>query len=207
MTELLRVSVPLRREDRKGYRRHPFAVPADAGALRIAFSYDPGQPFPHSLLTLSLFDPRGFRGAGHRYSPRQTIELAPTAATPGFVPGPLPAGEWCVEVDVHCVIARPDGAPSGYELTVETMPAAPAQPPGPSPPVAIPSRGRGWYRGELHLHTTHSDGQWSPSEMAAEARGRGLDFMFLTDAPTDQHSNALLCLILGHVEAEELFAA
>jgi hypothetical protein len=185
MRELLRTGGTLRREDRKGYRRHGFSVPGDAAGLRISFSYDPGQPFPHSLLTLSLFDPHGFRGAGHRYSPRQVIEVGPQGATPGFVAGPLPAGEWSAEVDVHCVIARPDGAPNGYELLVETVPGPGPRPPDPAPVIAVPSRGRGWYRGELHLHTTHSDGLWSPEEMAAEARGRGLDFMFLTDHNTN----------------------
>ena len=58
---------------RKSYRRHPFTVPPGVEALDIAFSYDRGQEFPHSLLTLSLFDPRGFRGAGHRYAPRQAV--------------------------------------------------------------------------------------------------------------------------------------
>lgn len=185
MSELLRFAGTLRREDRKAYRQHRFNVPQDAGALRITFEYDPGQPFPHSLLTLSLFDPRGFRGAGHRYSPRQAIEIQRHRATPGFVPGPLPAGEWTVELDVHCVIARPDGAPNGYELRVETAEEAPADGPAPSPALPAPSRGPDWYRGELHLHTTHSDGLWPPGEMAAEARGRGLDFMFLTDHNTN----------------------
>ena len=185
MSELLRTGGALRREDRKGYRGHGFSVPDGASALRITFAYDPGQPFPHSLLTLSLFDPHGFRGAGHRYSPRQTIELGPNEATPGFVAGPLPAGEWSVEVDVHSVIARPDGAPNGYELLVETIPESRAGSAAPPLPGAPASHGPGWYRGELHLHTTHSDGQWSPAEMAVEARGRGLDFMFLTDHNTN----------------------
>jgi hypothetical protein len=185
VSELLRTGGSLRREDGKGYRRHRFSVPGGTGALRITFSYDPGQPFPHSLLTLSLFDGHGFRGAGHRYSPRQVIDIASTAATPGFVAGPLPPGGWWVEVDIHCVIARPDGAPNAYEVVVETMPEPPAVRPDPPSAVPVSSRGRGWYRGELHLHTTHSDGQWSTSEMAAEARGRGLDFMFLTDHNTN----------------------
>ena len=185
MSELLRTGGALRREDRKGYRGHGFSVPDGASALRITFAYDPGQPFPHSLLTLSLFDPHGFRGAGHRYSPRQTIELGPNEATPGFVAGALPAGEWSVEVDVHSVIARLDGAPNGYELLVETIPESHARSAAPPSPRTPASRGPGWYRGELHLHTTHSDGQWSPAEMAVEARGRGLDFMFLTDHNTN----------------------
>jgi len=90
-----------------------------------------------------------------------------------------------VEVDVHCVIARPDGAPNPYELVIETVADAPAEAVAASPAPAVRSRGRGWYRGELHLHTTHSDGLWSTAEMAAEARSRGLDFMFLTDHNTN----------------------
>lgn len=38
-----------------------------------------------------------------------------------------------------------------------------------------------WYRGNLHTHTTLSDGVKSPSEMAAIYRGAGYDFLALTD--------------------------
>ena len=146
---------------------------------------DPGQEFPHSLLTLSLFDPRGFRGAGHRYAPRQTIRLEAHRATPGFLAGPLPAGEWMVEVDVPSVIARPDGAPNRYELQVSTIVPAGERGAGPRDRPAEPiARGRRWYRGELHLHSTHSDGDWTPAEIAERARPRGLDFMVLSDHNT-----------------------
>ena len=185
MTELLRHEATLRREDRKSYRRHAFTVPAGTRALEIAFSYDPGQELPHSLLTLSLFDPRGFRGAGHRYAPRQTVRLDAARATPGFLAGPIPAGEWMLEVDVHCVIARPDGAANRYELVVsaagpEAGDAATVAP-RPAEPIV---RGRRWYRGELHLHSTHSDGAWTPADIAAAARPRELDFMVLSDHNT-----------------------
>ena len=88
MTELFRHQAALRREDRKTYRRHAFTVPPGTGALEIAFSYDPGQEFPHSLLTLSLFDPRGFRGAGHRYAPRQAVRIEPPTRRRDSSPGP-----------------------------------------------------------------------------------------------------------------------
>jgi hypothetical protein len=175
----------VRREDRKSYRRHRFMVPPGVAVLEIAFSYDPGQEFPHSLLTLSVFDPRGFRGAGHRYAPRQTVRLDAGAATPGFLPGPIPPGEWTIEMDVHCVIARPDGVPNRYDIAVTghdgpAMAASPVRP-RPAEPV-VP--GRRWYRGELHLHSTHSDGAWTPQEIATLARPRGLDFMVLSDHNT-----------------------
>jgi hypothetical protein len=43
-----------------------------------------------------------------------------------------------------------------------------------SPP---PIRGGGWYRGDLHLHTVHSDGQRHPNELVTEALASGLDFI------------------------------
>lgn len=184
MTELLRHTGHLRREDRKGYRRHGFTVPAGTEALEIAFSYDPGQDHPHSLLTLSLFDPVRFRGAGHRYAPRQVIRVSPAAATPGFLAGALPAGEWTVEVDVHCVIARPDGAPNRYDLTVTAAAPGRVEPRAAARPAEPLRTGRRWYRGELHLHSTHSDGTWTPADIAAAARPRGLDFMVLSDHNT-----------------------
>ena len=38
-----------------------------------------------------------------------------------------------------------------------------------------------WYKGNLHTHTTNSDGQWSPERVAAEYRAKGYDFLFITD--------------------------
>lgn len=186
--ELLRLSEPLAPADSKSYRRHAFAVPADAGALDIGFAYDRGGELPHSLVTLSLFDPHGFRGAGHRFAPRQRIRLGPGAATPGFVAGPIPPGEWTIEVDVHCVVAS-----GAYELSVEASEAGEESTDrnagwngtneGTDVALALLAR-QHWYSGELHLHSTHSDGRWTVEEMAEAARGRPVDFLFLTDHNT-----------------------
>ena len=42
----------------------------------------------------------------------------------------------------------------------------------------------GWYRGDFHLHTTASDGHYSPSTLARLARAEGLDFLAITDHNT-----------------------
>lgn len=206
MRELLNVTGELRRSDGKSYRAHPFRVPAGVGRLRLELRYDRGGEDLRSLVTLQLFDPAGFRGAGHRFAPEQAVEVAVAAATPGFVPGPIPEGEWNAELDLHGVIEPPAGGPGRYELRaladapselteVAPQAEAPAGSPaalGPaSPAVASASdpkpaaRGpRRWLRGELHLHSNHSDGRWDAAEMARNARGRGLDFLFLTDHNT-----------------------
>jgi hypothetical protein len=38
-----------------------------------------------------------------------------------------------------------------------------------------------WYKGNLHTHTTNSDGAWSPEKVASEYRSNGYDFLFITD--------------------------
>ena len=48
----------------------------------------------------------------------------------------------------------------------------------------MPATGAGWYRGELHSHTLHSDGKLTPAELLAGARRRGLDFLAVTDHNT-----------------------
>lgn len=42
------------------------------------------------------------------------------------------------------------------------------------------ARGK-WYKGNLHTHTTNSDGDWSPDRVAAEYKANGYDFLFITD--------------------------
>jgi hypothetical protein len=39
----------------------------------------------------------------------------------------------------------------------------------------------GWYRGDFHLHTTSSDGHYSPQTLARLATAEGLDFFAITD--------------------------
>jgi hypothetical protein len=42
----------------------------------------------------------------------------------------------------------------------------------------------GWYRGDFHLHTTHSDGRYYPKELVKLAIAEGLDFFAITDHNT-----------------------
>lgn len=51
------------------------------------------------------------------------------------------------------------------------------------PAEASPPAGE-WYRGDLHCHSTYSDGDSSVSEVIAAAEKRGLDFFVITDHDT-----------------------
>ena len=55
--------------DCKAHIAHTFVVPPGCGGIDIAFQFTPAYVGDvRNLLTLTLFDPNGFRGAGHRLS-------------------------------------------------------------------------------------------------------------------------------------------
>ena len=55
-------------------------------------------------------------------------------------------------------------------------------------PFAKPGR---FYRGNLHGHSTNSDGVWRPAEYCANYRLNGYDFVALTDHCTDHHGYSI----------------
>lgn len=59
------------------------------------------------------------------------------------------------------------------------------------PPRRVPDRGRGWYRGDCHVHSTRSHGgELTPAQLAAGARAAGLDFIATTEHNTsDGHGD------------------
>ncbi len=59
-----------------------------------------------NLLTISLDDPIGaYRGAAHRHPSDQTLTLGFNEASPGLMPGPLPAGEWSLTLSIHTLVS------------------------------------------------------------------------------------------------------
>ncbi len=174
--------------DCKRYIALPFDVPPGMAELRIDFMYDPLHvEFPQgigNLLSLGLYDPAGFRGNMHNGSNRNTVEIGPCAATPGFSAGPLLPGRWVLEVQTHLVLP---GAPLNYRAEIRLAEGSGAVEPArlPSFPWQPPlRRGPGWFRGDLHTHTRHSDGKDTVASLLQTARAYGLDFVALTDHNT-----------------------
>jgi predicted metal-dependent phosphoesterase TrpH len=66
-------------------------------------------------------------------------------------------------------------------------------------PWALPGEGGSWYRGNLHCHTTESDGRLSPQETVDWFAGAGYHFLALTDHnriadPSGLHNRGM-CLL------------
>jgi len=160
-------------------------VPPGTEALSIHISYAPDKiDGIDNLLTLTVLDPSGFRGAAHRHAEVLEAVIQEGAASPGFLPNPVQPGEWTVLVDTHMILP---GAPLHLELVVsgedQPDPVLPSIPTADAP-AAHPSRGPGWYRGDFHTHTIHSDGDWDIPDLVAFALDNRLDFLALTDHNT-----------------------
>ncbi len=167
--------------DSHRYRSHHFVVPEGAARLDIDFHYNPKRVGKYgNLLTLSVFDPNIERGTGHRQEPNQHVTISASEATPGYLRGALPPGTW--DAMINCNLINP-GEAVEYQLEIsvgfDQQPAAVARSRGVTSP-----RGQGWYRGDLHGHTLHSDGNWDVSGLLDFARQHQLDFVTLTDHNT-----------------------
>jgi hypothetical protein len=165
---------------------HKFTVPEGVGTLRFDFTHNPRHPgvgsIPHQL-SISVYGPYGARGTRHNNKDQSPI-ISTHWASPGYQFGKVEAGEWEVEIDVHRVL--PPGNVS-YRLTVdwtEDTAGAPLAETLPDISGKTKRRGPGWYIGDLHGHSFHSDGDFSPAEYLSVAHGRCYDFVSLTDHNT-----------------------
>jgi hypothetical protein len=168
----------------------PVEVPN--GVNRISVSYDYDRPTPPAgydgnALDIGIFDENGYQlgnAAGFRGwsgGSRNSFTISASDATPGYLPGPVRRGTWHIIVGPHKVV--PAGLNWTVTITLESGPDGPPFVPQHAP-LRAAGRGRSWYRGDMHLHTVHSDGRWLPAEVAAGARAAKLDFIVSTDHNT-----------------------
>ncbi|HZP03847.1 MAG TPA: CehA/McbA family metallohydrolase [Terracidiphilus sp.] len=183
----------VRGSQNQSYVKAPFDVPAGTERVTITFAYTEKEQ--HTTLDLGMLDPGGLRcwSGGNK----STLTVGLSDATPSCLPGPILAGTWNVLIGVPNIRANVE---SHYTIHVYlSKTGAIAQQPE---LLREPLRaGPGWFRGDLHMHTAHSDGQ-CPSQTGkivpcpvfftvdAAAR-RGLDFIAITDHNATSHYDAM----------------
>lgn len=175
--------------DHQTYKSVTFEVPSGVSSLSVAFDYTGREN--RTVVDLGLMDPQRFRGWSG--GAKKAFFVSTEAATAGYLPGPLPAGEWTLLLGVPN--ARP-GSRAIYEAKVWFQRTS-APPPAALTKAAKP----GWYRGDLHMHTAHSDGGCSTGDAprapcpvyrtVLAAQAAGLDFIAVTDHNTTSQAEAL----------------
>jgi hypothetical protein len=158
-----------------------FDVAPGTERIEIDLSYDEGN---RTVMDLGLRGPAGFRGWSG--GGQQHVFVSSYSASFGYTPGPIEPGRWAVILGVPNIR---DGVTSRYTLTARSS----------SSPTDWPTlhNGPGWYAGDLHAHSGHSDGRTAgpsgerlrvpPEHVFNAARTAGLDFIALTDHSTTSH--------------------
>ncbi|HEY2472293.1 MAG TPA: CehA/McbA family metallohydrolase [Terracidiphilus sp.] len=172
------------------YIEAPFQVPSGVHRISVDFSYSTRDQ--RTTLDLGILDPYRFRGSSGGNKSHFTI--SETDATPSYLPGVIPSGTWKLLIAVpnirSAVVAhyrdeiRFDNPAEDSSFTDQPL-----------------AQGTRWYRGDLHMHTAHSDGSCAsqtgkrvpcPVFLTAQAAAdRGLDFIAITDHNTTSHYDAM----------------
>lgn len=179
------------------YRLLPFDIPEGVKALEIRFDYTGRDQ--RTTIDVGLLGPgdkfdaefRGWSGGNKR-----SFMLSTADATPSYLSGPVKPGRWQLLLGVPNIRK---GQTS--EFTAEVY----FQRNGAAMQVAPLRSEPGWYRGDLHMHSGHSDGSCSsksgdkrvpcPLFLTLDAAAdRGLDFVAVTEHNTNSHVRELTAL-------------
>jgi hypothetical protein len=184
--------------DNQTWRLVPFEVPP--GTTRITVDFDYTTRDLRTTVDIGLLGPDGFRGQdgfrGWSGGNKRSFTISATDATPSYLPGPIRPGEWNLLLGIPNI--RQDSR-AQYTASVRFEREATGQAPAQFGPTLRAQPG--WYRGDLHMHTAHSDGsclsrrqQRVPCPLFLTARTaseRGLDFIAITDHNTISHADAI----------------
>ncbi|SFL08636.1 hypothetical protein SAMN03159341_103137 [Paenibacillus sp. 1_12] len=147
----------VKHSEQSSYIEVPFEVPQHVEEIQV--SYEVESSGSHiAVIDLGIRDPyriRGWSGGARKF-----FNIGLEKATPGYLPGPLDAGGWAV---VHNAYKIPQ---EGCKVTITII------------FFLMTPR---WLKGDLHMHSLHSDGTYTLEENAAIMEELGCDFMTMTD--------------------------
>src|SRR5262245_3902185 len=131
------------RADRGHTIERTFLVPPGAAQVDIDFTIDDGDG--NLALDFGVHGPNGWRGWSEDRNDR--IHIDASSASYGYLPGAIEPGVWSVIVGV----ANVAGAAVPYRVSIRVSGGRDATP-------ATLKSDAGWYAGDLHAHSGHSDG-------------------------------------------------
>ena len=174
----------------------PFDVPAGTQRIDVSTSHDQFSllGIGRNVLDLGIFGPaghelgnaKGFRGWSG--GARAGFMLSAVNATPGYLAGPIDPGSWALAFGP--VVLNPLGMDWDAEIALTRGVQPSLRPTWDVHPAGRLDSRPGWYRGDLHTHTVHSDGRRRITEMATAATSAGLDFIVSTDHNTNSANRA-----------------
>ena len=193
------------RDEEGDYRYLRFKVKRGTKSISISYEYD-----EECIVDIGVFGPgsldliranfRGWSGSN-----RKRIYLGEKWSTPGYIAEPIEEGVWHVILGLYKI--PEDGCKvhvnimlledSAHSISYVSEPVNSAT-------CKRSLQEGGWLKGDLHVHTMHSDGDSEIHEIVEWARHLGLDFIGLTDHNTISHLREIRSKELLVIPGEEL---
>lgn len=151
---ILKHHIPKEKEGR--YYSLPLRVPTGVETMTVGYQYDKGA---NNCVDLGLADWEN-RFLGWSGSARREITVSPYASTPGYKQTRVEEGLWHILVGAYHI---PHG---GLDVRYE---------------ITFREPQKRWLKGDLHMHSTASDGENDPYALAKRAKKEGLDFIAIAD--------------------------
>ncbi|MBC2582304.1 CehA/McbA family metallohydrolase [Clostridium sp. DJ247] len=160
------------KSEEKTYFEIPFKVPENVSKLEVSYSYkrrsisesETGDIFNKEInvVDIAIMDEsKSFRGWSG--SERLYFYITENEATPGYVRGIINEGEWAIILGAYKIQEE------GCIVNVN---------------IKFTPKERVLLKGDLHIHSIHSDGKYDVSDVINLAKLHGMDFIFLTDHNT-----------------------
>ncbi|MCU6794068.1 CehA/McbA family metallohydrolase [Paenibacillus sp. WQ 127069] len=146
--------------EQSSYIEVPFEMPQHVEEIQVSYEVE-SSGGDIAVIDLGIRDLNRIRGWSG--GARKFFNMGLEKATPGYLPGPLDAGEWAV---VHNAYKIPQ---EGCKVTVT---------------ITFFLMTPRWLKGDLHMHSLHSDGTYTLEENASIMEELGCDFMTMTDHNT-----------------------
>ena len=160
---VLRHHIPKEKEG--SYYALPFTVPPGVQTLTVAYEYpSKGRGVmkdlkPSNTVDLGLCNEKG-EFLGWSGSAHKSIYVSAQRSSPGYLTRPVNPGEWRILIGAYHI------EEGGVDVTYT---------------VSFTPPGLRRYLGDLHMHSTASDGVFSPWELGDRAKKAGLDFIAVAD--------------------------
>jgi hypothetical protein len=151
-------------DEESAYLELPFTIPPHTEVLNVSYRVESSGEAVIDFGVRDALRVRGWSGGA-----RQSFQIGRERATPGYLPGELAPGEWAV---LHNGYKVPEEGCTVYvriEFTMETP---------------------RWLKGDLHMHSNHSDGTYTLEENASIMEELGCDFLAMTDHNTSSQNLA-----------------
>lgn len=167
-------------KDKEGqYYTISFDVPENVEKITVSYDYfRKGKGFisdlkPSNTVDIGLEDEKG-NFLGWSGSAHKSISVGEHDSSPGYLCQPIRSGKWKIIVGAYHIM------PEGVDVTYT---------------VDFKFKGERLLFGDLHIHTTASDGKLSAYEIGVLAKSRGLDFVALAN-----HNNFSENFSLPHID-------